>query len=71
MKRSDRLLFSPAGRSLFESPFKAPKTPPSHGLTGLAAIKPIAKCGRQGFRGQAPPGFHARERRLAMKFFVF
>ena len=43
---------------LFQRPFKKPKTkrpktPPSHGLTGLAAIKPIAKkrwlaAGRQG-----------------------
>ena len=27
----------------FESKSKAPKTPPSHGLTGFAAIKPVAK----------------------------
>ena len=30
-------------RSFFRSKFKAPKTPPSHGLTGFGAIKPIAK----------------------------
>ena len=30
-------------RSFFESKFKAPETPPSHGLTGLAAIKLGAK----------------------------
>ena len=29
--------------SFFESKFKAPKTPLSHGLTGFAAIKPVAK----------------------------
>ena len=32
--------------SFFESKFKAPKTPPSHGLTGLAAIKAGAKINK-------------------------
>ena len=32
--------------SFFESKFKAPKTPPSHGLAGLAAIKAGAKSGK-------------------------
>ena len=36
--------------SFFESKFKAPKTPPSHGLAGLAAIKAGAKSGN-GFAG--------------------
>ena len=31
-----------ARRSFFRSKFKAPKTAPSHGLTGLAAIKSVA-----------------------------
>ena len=31
--------------SVFRSESKAPKTPPSHGLTGLAAINPIANSG--------------------------
>ena len=34
---------SGATRSFFESKFKPPKTPPSHGLTGFAAIKTVAK----------------------------
>ena len=34
---------SDAFRSFFRSKSKPPKTPPSHGLTGFAAIKPIAK----------------------------
>ena len=40
-----RLADFPGGafHSFFESKFKAPKTPPSHGLTGLAAIESIAK----------------------------
>ena len=33
----------PFVRSEIRSKFRAPKTPPSHGLTGLAAIKAIAK----------------------------
>ena len=39
-------------RSFFRSKFKAPKTPPSHGLTGFGAIKPIAKIAAF-FRGRA------------------
>ena len=44
--------------SFFESKFKAPKTPPSHGFSGLAAIKAGAKRGEEaavvcGGRGQA------------------
>ena len=39
-------------RSFFRSKFKAPKTPPSHGLTGFTAIKPIAKIAVF-FRGRA------------------
>ena len=35
-----------ASRSFFRSKFKASKTPPSHGLTGLAAIKHVAKPAR-------------------------
>ena len=35
-----------AFHSLSDSKFKAPKTPPSHGLTGLAAIKQVAKSVR-------------------------
>ena len=33
--------------SFFESKFKAPKTPPSHGFSGLTAIKAGAKRGEE------------------------
>ena len=36
----------------FESKSKAPKTPPSHGLTGFAAIKPVAKAAMVSERGR-------------------
>ena len=39
-------------RSVFESEFKAPETPPSHGLTGFVAIKAGAGWGG-GFQGAA------------------
>ena len=46
-----KALLGGAACSVFESKFKAPKTPPSHGLTGLSAIesgaKPMQACGVQ------------------------
>ena len=46
--------------SFFRSKFKAPKTPPSHGLTGFVAIESVAKNdGFQG-RGRRPKQLAAR-----------
>ena len=41
-----------AFRSVFESKSKAPKTPPSHGLTGFVAIKPVAKLAMVSWPGR-------------------
>ena len=46
--------------SFFESEFKAPTTPPSHGFRGLAAIKAVAEsgegCGARLAAGNQPTG---------------
>ena len=49
-----------AFHSFFGSKFKAPKTPPSHGFRGLAAIKAVAESG-EGLRGVAGSGKPAQE----------